>query len=241
MQEIPKRIWQTYKDDRDTLPDYIKQTSNTWIEHNPDYEYNYMNDREAADFILNVYGEEIQKIWLSLPLGVMRGDMWRYLIIYHYGGIYADIDAISRKPIDTWIRQDAGMIICPEHEEHFCQWIFAATPRHPAIKSIIEVMLERLRNPKYDIPHGVHYHTGPAVYTSGLFKYFGHDENKEHANLLDAEKWGGQKKSVYIYNGDMCRIFHGIAGENLYGSLFWGSDYVKWQSQIDGEGRIIIP
>ena len=33
-------------------------------------------------------------IFIKLSLKVMKGDLWRYCVVYHYGGIYADADTI---------------------------------------------------------------------------------------------------------------------------------------------------
>lgn len=33
----------------------------------------------------------------------MKSDFWRYAVLYQYGGIYADIDVRSEKPVDQWL------------------------------------------------------------------------------------------------------------------------------------------
>jgi len=36
--------------------------------------------------------DDYVRTWESLPLGMLRADFWRYLVLYLYGGIYADLD-----------------------------------------------------------------------------------------------------------------------------------------------------
>lgn len=230
MNNIPKKIWQTYKDDYNQLPQYISDHTESWKNKNPEYQYYYNSDQQAADFVLNVYGQEFYDIFVSLPLGVMRGDMWRYLVIYEYGGVYADLDTYCNDAIDSWTNKEANLIICPENDNHFCQWVFAAAPKHPAIKCVIDLMMERLRNPQYDLPNSVHFHTGPAVWTEGLFKYF--EENRDNVDLVQDKQYNGINRDVYIYSGTDWRLLHWSAVNHIYGSQKWHERYVKWIDQV---------
>jgi mannosyltransferase OCH1-like enzyme len=38
----------------------------------------------------------------NYPLGVMRADFWRYLIVYIFGGFYTDIDTIPIQKFTDW-------------------------------------------------------------------------------------------------------------------------------------------
>lgn len=228
---IPKKIWQTYKDSYDVLPQYIKDTMETWKNLNQDYEYEYMNDSEARDFIKNEYGKSMLQLFDSVPVGVMRGDMWRYLIIYARGGIYSDIDTLCRRPIDTWYKEDKKFIICPEHNIHLCQWTFAAEKGHPLLESVINLMEERLSgNPDWNRPHFVHYYTGPGVWTDGIINGLG-VENKKNI-IDDSIEWNklqeAKELGFYCYGGEDWRIFHLYASQHLYGSQNWFEGYEQW-------------
>lgn len=251
---IPKIIWQTYKDKIDDLPDYAVQAMSSWTEKNPGWDHRYMDDSEARDFILKEYGHEYAEIFDSVPVPVMRGDMWRYLVIYKYGGVYADLDTICLKPLDTWVKQEYKMLVCPENNLHFCQWAFAAEPESPIMKSVIDVMMDRLRRPRYDIKHMVHIHTGPGAWTDGIYKGLGIDKQKHncgmddehgicpHNSLIsDSMLYNGYIRSkelgFYCYTGSQedeesfygWRIFHNKAIHHIYGSQKWNDGrYVQW-------------
>jgi mannosyltransferase OCH1-like enzyme len=167
---IPKIIWQTYKDPKDTLAIYMHEAMDTWKNLNPEYEHRYMDDTQAAEFIKNEYGQEWYDIFIGLPVGVMRGDLWRYMVIYKYGGVYADLDTECLKPISSWMIEDKQFIVCPETSDHFCQWTFASTAGHPILKSVLDLIKHRLLSPEYGSPHFVHTHTGPAIWTDGINK-----------------------------------------------------------------------
>jgi mannosyltransferase OCH1-like enzyme len=78
---IPKIIWQTYKDPFDQLSDYIKNAANTWKKINLNYEYKYLDDKDAREFVLKEFGNEWIEIFDSYPLNVMRADLLRYMVL----------------------------------------------------------------------------------------------------------------------------------------------------------------
>ena len=85
---------------------------------NPKYDHRYMNDTEAGDFIFNNFGYEYYNIFMSFPLGVMRADFWRYLILYKFGGVYADVDTICLEEISKWVDDSKyDFIVCPESDK----------------------------------------------------------------------------------------------------------------------------
>ncbi|NBX27401.1 MAG: hypothetical protein EBR55_04000, partial [Chitinophagia bacterium] len=108
---IPKIIWQTYKYPFNELPQYAKDAAQTWKDLNPDYKYIYMDDQDCRSFILHEYGEDWVEIFDSCPIGVMRSDIWRYLVLYVYGGVYADLDTICLKPIKEWVSNNHSATI----------------------------------------------------------------------------------------------------------------------------------
>ena len=227
---IPKIIWQTYKDSFDQLQPYMVDAVNTWKNLNPDFEYRYMDDTQAAEFILNEYGQEWHNIFVNLPVGVMRGDLWRYMIIYKYGGVYADLDTECLNPINTWLNEDYDMIVCPETDIHYCQWTFAASAGHPVLKSVLDTIKEKLLNPEYGSPHFVHTHTGPSILTEGINKALDFKiDNLINDYLLLNSCNNAKLYKFHCYGGENWRIFHFIDVKHIYGSQKWDDgNYIQW-------------
>jgi mannosyltransferase OCH1-like enzyme len=227
---IPKIIWQTYKDPQETLALYMHEAMDTWKNLNPEYEHRYMDDTQAAEFIKNEYGQEWYDIFISLPVGVMRGDLWRYMVIYKYGGVYADLDTECLKPISSWMIEDKEFIVCPETSDHFCQWTFASTSGNPILKSVLDLIKDRLLNPEYGSPHFVHTHTGPAIWTDGIMKIL----DIKVTNLIDDYLLlnscnNAKLYKFHCYGGEQWRIFHFESVKHIYGSQKWNDgNYVQW-------------
>jgi mannosyltransferase OCH1-like enzyme len=227
---IPKVIWQTYKDPFDQLQPYMLDAVNTWKILNPEYEYRYMDDSQAAQFILEEYGQEWHDLFVGLPVGVMRGDLWRYMIIYKYGGIYTDLDTECLNPINTWLNEEYEMIVCPETNLHFCQWTFAASAGNPILKSVLDTIKEKLINPTYGSPHFVHTHTGPAVWTEGIMKALDIKvDNLIDDHLLLNSSNNAKLYKFHCYGGENWRIFHFVDVKHIYGSQKWDDgNYIQW-------------
>ena len=227
---IPKIIWQTYKDPYDSLTPYMHEAMNTWKNLNPEYEHRYMDDKQASEFVLNEYGKEWHDIFVGLPVGVMRGDLWRYMIVYKYGGVYADLDTECLDPVSSWMLDDKQFIVCPETSDHFCQWTFAASPEHPILKSVLDLIKQRLLNPEYGSEHFVHTHTGPAIWTDGINKAL----DIKVKNLIDDSDLLNMSDNAklykfHCYGKEQWRIFHFESVKHIYGSQKWNDgNYVQW-------------
>jgi mannosyltransferase OCH1-like enzyme len=243
---IPKIIWQTYKTSYDDLPGYAKEAAQTWQEMNPDYEYRYMTDEEVYAFVLEHFGQDVVDLMKSFKVPVMRADLWRYLVVYIYGGIYADLDTLCQAPAEEWIPANAKMVIAPENGVHYAQWCFAATPKHPAIKSIIDLVLERCKDINYSMPSFIHYHTANKVFSDGIRKYFNLPDIEHPCERMETEFncWCGflqeevltystnkqmLAEGLFCHSGDDWDMFREKGVKHLFGSNNWrDGNYQRW-------------
>jgi hypothetical protein len=76
----------------------------TWKTHNPDYKYIIWDDDDNRRFV-----EENFKWFLptynAYDVEIKRADAIRYMFLYTYGGIYADLDFECLKPFDTLLKK----------------------------------------------------------------------------------------------------------------------------------------
>lgn len=169
---IPKNIFQTHKSIKyiNSQPK-IKYAISSWLKHTKDFNYFFYNDCMCDKFIKENFDENVYKAYSMLPMVVMKSDLWRYCVIYKYGGIYADADTICNVNPNIFL-SDSLLTIAPEIGIFLCQWTFAAPPLSPILKSIIDLSVERILNiPEIKGEHIIHYLTGPTVFTDGIEKY----------------------------------------------------------------------
>lgn len=229
-----KTIWQTYKCSQYELPEYALEAQQTWVTHNPLWRMKYLDDAQASAFVREHFGSDVAKIFDTLPLGVMKADMWRYMIIYVYGGAYADLDTECYDSIDNWL-PDAELVVCPENETHFCQWFFVGKSGGGVLESIINTVISRCNNVDTSIPDFVHYHTGPAAFTAGILQYFNIDTPFDV--IKDSETLNSPE--FYCFGGGRWRIFHWEKVKNIYGSQNWNDGrYTQWIKEAQNIGNI---
>ena len=96
---IPNIIWQTGKNYIDKLPYPYNINILTWQRLNPDHQYNYSDDMKAGREI-EQFDSELYELY-ELLWDCFRGDLWRYVMLYQYGGIYADLDSVALLPFEA--------------------------------------------------------------------------------------------------------------------------------------------
>jgi hypothetical protein len=64
------------------------QSVNNIKKKNPRFKYYLFDDNDCREFIKNNYSDKILNAFNSLIPGAYKADLWRYCILYKYGGIY---------------------------------------------------------------------------------------------------------------------------------------------------------
>ncbi|KAL4936701.1 hypothetical protein BDV06DRAFT_204483 [Aspergillus oleicola] len=93
------RIWQIRlgsQGDAERSPDSLK-----FGERNDEWQYTLITDDQANHFMTNVLSTvpELKQLYDSYPYHVIRSDLLRYLLLWYFGGYYADMDVYPAKPI----------------------------------------------------------------------------------------------------------------------------------------------
>jgi len=85
------------------IPIKYKNNAITWIINNKDWKYILWNS-SMIDIFLYTYYPNLLPIYKSFNLMILKIDFIKYVILYHYGGIYCDIDTIALKSINPLIK-----------------------------------------------------------------------------------------------------------------------------------------
>ena len=100
---IPKIIWQTQEPEfKDLLP-FQKNIIGTWKNLNPDWEHRYADSKQREQDVKD-YNDTLYKIY-QVSSGINRADMWRMVVTYTNGGVYADMDSICTMPLDDMLEK----------------------------------------------------------------------------------------------------------------------------------------
>lgn len=86
---IPRIIHQMWRDE--VLPARWAAMCETWKRHHPGWEYRFWTDAMLRAFVAERYPDFLE-VYDGYAEPVMRSDAARYLLLEHFGGVYADLD-----------------------------------------------------------------------------------------------------------------------------------------------------
>ena len=134
---IPKIIHQTYKDEKD-MPILYRTCQETVKNLHPDFSYRFYTDEDMIQFIQKEYPEHYDQ-FLKLPRMIMKIDMFRYFLMYHYGGIYIDMDYKMFRSFDLL----SESVVLPANRDSgsLGNCIFASEAGHPFWKEVLDNFL----------------------------------------------------------------------------------------------------
>ncbi|KAL4914306.1 hypothetical protein BDW62DRAFT_145087 [Aspergillus aurantiobrunneus] len=95
------RIWQIrlgIHHDEERGPDSVKFT-----EMNHEWPYSLVTDDDANHFLSTILSTipDLRNLYNSYPYAVIRSDLLRYLLLWYFGGYYADMDIFPAKSIKS--------------------------------------------------------------------------------------------------------------------------------------------
>lgn len=137
---IPKIIHQTYKSTE--LPPVYKQCQETVLKLHPDFEYRFYTD-EDMDRVVREEAPEYYEAFSALPRMIMKIDMFRYFLMYLYGGLYVDMDYMMLRPFDFLGKE----VVLPCSREgvrgevqRLGNCVFASRAGHPFWKGLMDTL-----------------------------------------------------------------------------------------------------
>jgi hypothetical protein len=134
-QLVPRILWQTMKQDR--LPAVMARWMQTWIDGNPEYSYRFFDDDDVREFIATEFSDYLEA-YDRLEFGASKADLWRYLILYRYGGVYVDVDCECIEPLRSWIDPKASFVTQLGTNQDVCQWMLISAPGNPILRLAAE-------------------------------------------------------------------------------------------------------
>lgn len=208
---IPKTLVQTARS-YEALPDEIKRNIEDLKSRNPDWAYRFFDDEQMKSYLRShLKPEEWELLQEVNPkYGVVLADVFRYVFIYHEGGVYLDVKSTARRALTEVIDPDATFVISQWHNKvgdlyvgyglhpelagvpggEFQQWSVMAEPGHPFLKAVIRRVICNIRTytPSQfgTDADGILRVSGPIAFTQAIYPLLDHYPHK----VVDLEEWG---------------------------------------------------
>jgi mannosyltransferase OCH1-like enzyme len=129
------------------MPEHFKMICANWINLNPGWEYRYV-DHIQREELINKHPELLEYYNSLVPFA--QADVWRYLVTYENGGVYADMDSVCIKPLDDMLDSiigDPELIVVSRtvNDGHTNNANFAVKKNSEIMKKVIEKLYEQDR------------------------------------------------------------------------------------------------
>ena len=150
--KIPRNIFQTWS--TKNISAEFNSLSETWTNLNPNYAYFLYDDYLCDEFIKKHFDNRVYNSYVRLIPGAFKADLWRYCILYIYGGVYVDMDTICMNPIDTFLNENIEFMtpidLNPPNYNTGTHNLFnafiASIPKHPILLDCIYRIVYHVEN-----------------------------------------------------------------------------------------------
>jgi mannosyltransferase OCH1-like enzyme len=153
---IPLILHQTWRNLE--LPPRFARWRAAWRALHPHWEHRFYTDADIRRIVTD-RAPQLLGTLDALPYPVQRVDLFRYLIVYLDGGLYADLDMVPFRANDPLL-EGASCVLAVEHKltrrrqaklGYRIPWqlsnsIFAAAAGHPFLRELIERIVEYASN-----------------------------------------------------------------------------------------------
>ena len=143
---IPKIIWQTHESPYEDLPELYKANSQTYKDLDG-WEYRYHSNADREAFIAEHFPDYLF-LYQYIGPGMHRADFWRYLVLYKYGGFYADMDSrLYYNETDHFAKTindpNATFNVVTAGTTPFNNWLILCSKENPIMKDVVDAMVSK--------------------------------------------------------------------------------------------------
>ncbi len=133
---IPRVLYLTYSD-------YQKVPLKVWQrldEMAPEYDIQFYDDTACIDFLSKYFKSEVVKRFNSLVLGAHKADLFRYCLLYVYGGVYFDIKIKPDVPLHQMFDHERTDIFygVVSYYGRLFQGVLATYPRNEIFLTLLD-------------------------------------------------------------------------------------------------------
>ena len=167
-QKIPKIIHRIWIDKNDIfnnaiLPERYNKYISVWKEYNDDFTHKIWSGKQILELIKQYFPQYVD-FYIGLTPFIKKCDFARFVIVYVFGGFYADIDFYCKRNI-SYLTEGGQNYFIREPKEHYieeqellCNGFFGACKNDDFVLGWIDNMVEN-----FDVKDVLR-HTGPIAF-----------------------------------------------------------------------------
>ena len=146
---IPRNIFQAWHSD--TLPNSVKFCIENIKRNNPSFNHYLYNDEKCRDFIRKYFSDEVLSTYDAINPAAIKIDLWRYCVLYKYGGIYLDVKyfCVNGFNFDYLLNREYFCKDIKESGSGIYNALIICKPNNEIMKKCIEQVVENVNNKFY--------------------------------------------------------------------------------------------
>ena len=172
---IPKRIFQTFE--HKSFERQFQKFVDDWKIYNNDFEYFLFDEQDRQKFLKNNFSSNVYDAYSRIIPPAFKCDLWRYCILYQYGGFYVDIDTVCLSSLDNFINTDIEFVtpidlnIGDLEYHNLSNGFIGSIPKHRILADCIQRILNMVEK-KYMPPENIMNFAGPGCLGMSTNEYF---------------------------------------------------------------------
>ena len=210
---IPNNIYLTWETSMNEMPPKMKESIELLKNVNNDCNVYIFDKDQRVNFIKKYFKTEILDAYNSLVPGAFKADVWRYCILYKYGGIYQDI---KMQPINGFKYSE----LLVNNKEYYVRDVdFSGRGIYNAVlicKPNNKVLLKTINNIIYNVKNK--YYGESSLYPTGpmLMKNFFTEKEINDMEMQLAVEYDSENNDIHIvkFNGrQILKMYDGYRQE----------------------------
>ena len=225
--KIPKNIFQTFESNN--FSKKFQSIIDSWKEKNLDYTYHFYNSNDREDFIQTYFDENVYNAYCRIIPGAYKADLWRYCILYIYGGIYVDIDTLCIGQINDFLTADIDFMApidlnssAMEGTHNIANGFIASVPKHEILMNCIKRIVHNVEN--NIIPQSKLDFSGPGLLGRAINTYLNLSEEEsvigKEGIVQNIHFLKFERTTEFIKNEQGNILFQNKNGNNEIGQLY---------------------
>lgn len=189
--KIPKYVFQTWKE-KDISKD-MRQTILQLRNQHKDYDFYLYDDKMCRDFIIQHFDDDVLNAFDTLIPGAFKADLWRYCVLYIYGGVYMDIKLqfINGFNLNILIDNECYPMDIPQRQHGVWQGFLICKPQNEILKKCIYRICSHVKDKFYG--NSYLYVTGPHLMYNII------KQTNKDFNIYESSVKLIRNKRLYLY------------------------------------------
>ena len=153
VRKVPRIIFQTWET-KDFSPEF-QAIVDKWKELNPSYKYFLYDRSEREEFIRTHFPAVVYNAYCKIVPGAFKADLWRYCVLYVYGGVYTDVDMLCMGKLDDFIARDIDMVVPVDLNANLSEGCHNLSNGFFAVKPRCEILLQCITRIVHNVMNGI--------------------------------------------------------------------------------------